>query len=326
MNILFYFVIAVLLLLIFKYYKDNKEEGFLNFTQCKKLHVAQRLTVIFKENDIKRDDKDWDLYLPCGYTYIESELREMSPLKKNQKIIGLDGCDKIVSKYFIWKTLVNKLGGHYTNYFPKTYPCSSDGITDLLKNHVDGNKYIAKKDVQRQTGLKIINNITEIKDVVKDRKFLVIQELLKNPLLIDNRKINIRVYFLIVCENNKVSAYIHENGFIYYTPECFDYDSTDDGCHITTGYIDRSVYEKNPLTIDNLYKYPNIYIAAGCNSSGIAMGGGIGKTMAELIIDKNTEWDISKLSLKRFIGQDINDDNLINILDIVGLVNIILEN
>ena len=44
----------------------------------------------------------------------------------------------------------------------------------------------------------------------------------------------------------------------------------------------------------------NIYVAAGCNSSGIAMAGGIGKTIAELIEDGETEWDISNLSLSRF--------------------------
>ena len=64
--------------------------------------------------------------------------------------------------------------------------------------------------------------------------------------------------------------------------------------------------------VDNLKEYPNIYIAAGCNSSGIAMGGGIGKTITELITDKETEWDTSRLSLKRFSSEDISDDYLLN--------------
>ena len=64
--------------------------------------------------------------------------------------------------------------------------------------------------------------------------------------------------------------------------------------------------------IDRLDKHPNIYVAAGCNSSGIAMSGGIGKTVTELITQNETEWDISNLSLKRFKNHELTDKYLIN--------------
>lgn len=258
MNIVSYLTILVLLC-IFLYSLINKKEfepeEFLNYTQCKKLPLSTRLKEIFGKYNISRDEKDWDLYLPCGYTNVESELKEVPALKPNQKIFALDGCDKIVSKYYIWITLKNKFGDSYTNYFPKTYLYRPNGLNLLLKNHRGGMKYIVKKDVQRQTGLEIIHDIKNVKKLLKEPRFIVIQELLNNPLLIDNRKINIRVYYLIVCENNTVSAYIHENGFIYYTAKHFDYDSSDNAAHITTGYIDRSVYKTNPLTTEDLYKY-----------------------------------------------------------------------
>ena len=44
----------------------------------------------------------------------------------------------------------------------------------------------------------------------------------------------------------------------------------------------------------------NVYIATGGSSAGIAMAGGIGKTMSELVLYGKTEWDISYLALKRF--------------------------
>ena len=42
---------------------------------------------------------------------------------------------------------------------------------------------------------------------------------------------------------------------MYYTPDKFDRESTDKDAHITTGYIDRRIYDTNPLTIKDLYKY-----------------------------------------------------------------------
>ena len=42
---------------------------------------------------------------------------------------------------------------------------------------------------------------------------------------------------------------------MYYTPKYFNYKSKDKDSHITTGYIDRKVYSKNPLTLYDFYKY-----------------------------------------------------------------------
>lgn len=260
MNIVNYFTILIVLCIIL-YILQNKKldehEEFLNYTQCKKIPLSIRLDEIFKKNNIYRDDRNWDLYLPCGYTNVESEFKNIPKLKSHQKIFALDGCDKIVSKYYIWTTLKNTLGDSYINYFPRTYLCRNNGIRQLIKNHKTGMKYIAKKDVQRQTGLKIIHDIKNISKLLIDPKYIVIQELLNNPFIIDKRKINIRIYFLIICKNNNVSAYIHEEGFIYYTPKEFDYKSSDKNAHITTGYIDRNVYKINPLTIGDLYRYIN---------------------------------------------------------------------
>ena len=259
MYLIYYLLSIILLMIAYILYNKNvsNKEEFLNYIQCERVPVSKRLDSIFENNNIKKDAKNWDLYLPCGYTYVESELDNIEKLKKNQKIFAIDGCDKIVSKYHLWKTLTNKLGDSYTNYFPKTYSFTKGDIKNLIANHTSGMKYIAKKDVQRQTGLTIIHKIKDLVGIMNDRKYLVIQELLNNPFLIDGRKINIRVYFLIVCNNGKVDGYVHDNGFIYYTADRFNYDSLSDKPHITTGYIDRSVYKKNPLTTDDLYVYLN---------------------------------------------------------------------
>jgi len=254
---LFIVILILILILILISNRSNRQtEQFLNYTKCNKYPPSKRLIeIIGKDNLFK--NKNWELFLPCGYTNVEKELKTLPKLKFSQKVFAVEGCDKICSKYWLWKVLESKYGNQYTNYFPKTYSSNKAGIAELLKNHRKGNKYIAKKDVQRQTGLTIVHNIKDIKNILNDTKNLVIQELLNNPFLVDKRKINFRIYLLITCQNNITKGYIHNNGFMYYTPKYFDYNSNNKNAHITTGYIDRKVYEKNPLTLEDFYKYLN---------------------------------------------------------------------
>ena len=84
-------------------------------------------------------------------------------------------------------------------------------------------------------------------------KYDIVQELLPDPLLVNGRKVNLRIYFLVVSKNLKKSFYIHNNGFIYYTRKHYNKDLLEFDYHITTGYIDRKVYEENPLTHKDLY-------------------------------------------------------------------------
>ena len=248
--------IVVIFILVFIFYKKylNTRESFVNYSRCNKIVSDSRLDSIFNEHGFKKDNDNYELYIPCGYTYVEQELRK-KVFNKQQHIFAIDGCDRIVSKLYLWKNLKSKFGDSYVNYVPKTYGNSAIDIAKLFKNHKSGTKYIAKKDVQAQTGLHIIHNLSDLKKVVIDNKFLVIQELLNNPFLIKGRKINLRIYFLIVCNKGKIEAYIHNNGFMYYTPEYFNYESNNKHCHITSGYVDRKVYQENPLTIEDFYRY-----------------------------------------------------------------------
>ena len=64
-----------------------------------------------------------------------------------------------------------------------------------------------------------------------------------------------RIYLLIVIKNNVCDWYIYNNGFMYYTPKHFIKGSMDKDVNITTGFIDRHVYDENPLTIQEMYKH-----------------------------------------------------------------------
>ena len=254
-------LLIVILLLIFipsvflKKERDVNLEKFLNYTKCNKYKVSKRLTKIFDKYDFNRKDNDWQLYLPCDYTNVESELRNMKEPADNKSIFGIDGCDFIASKYYLWKLMKKKYGDNYTDYMPKTYSNNKEEIKKIRDEYVSGNKYIGKKDIQAQLGLFIVNNLDELDNILEDRKFVIIQNLLNNPFLIEGRKINIRIYFLIVCQKNNIQAYMHSNGFIYYTPNKFSYESSDKHCHITSGYASREIYKTCPLTLHDLMKY-----------------------------------------------------------------------
>ena len=114
--------------------------------------------------------------------------------------------------------------------------------------------YILKNYAQRQEGLKIVQNYKDIMSGYKDGFFLV-QDYLYNPFLISKRKINFRYYTLIVCRDGKKEGYIHREGFVYYTPEDYNENDPTFDKHITTGYIDRSIYDNNPLTLNDFRGY-----------------------------------------------------------------------
>jgi hypothetical protein len=56
---------------------------------------------------------------------------------------------------------------------------------------------------------------------------------------------------LVIIADDKCSFYIYNNGFMYYTPKHFNKNSVEKDENITTGYIDRKVYEENPLTLQD---------------------------------------------------------------------------
>jgi hypothetical protein len=176
----------------------------------------------------------------------------MNP-KKGQRVFIIDNADNFASKNNMWKIVSSYYGVDKAKILmPTTYVLIED--MNKLQQEYDPKKlYIMKKNIQRQEGLKIVDSLEEIKKSSND--YVIVQELLQDPYLIDGRKINMRFYVLVVCNENSIDVYVFNNGFMYYTKEPFRKNSLDFGPNITTGYIDRSVYEKNPLTHDDFRKY-----------------------------------------------------------------------
>ena len=152
-------------------------------------------------------------------------------------------------------------GNKATKYMPKTYILSKsedriEFYRDYYKKLVNKKScmVILKNNKQRQQGLKLTDKLKDIQNAEKNG-YILAQDYYKDPYIISKRKVNFRYYFLIVCQNGKISGYIYNDGFVYYTPEFYKPNSLNFKRNITTGYIDRKVYETNPLTLKDFRKH-----------------------------------------------------------------------
>lgn len=234
---------------------DQNSKTWATSSTC--YQITQIYSDILGKYNVKRTyGNNWTVFIPCSYNNPNTELRSITP-NKNQLVFALKYADELVSKSTLWLHLLKyyKSRSNATKYAPLTYVLYKPSDLALFQKEYDGNKYyILKKNIQRQEGIKITNNKASIMSGFLSG-YVVAQELLSKPFLINDRKINLRVYVLIVCQNNTLEAYVHNDGFMYYTKSEYKANSNDFSENITTGYIDRWVYNINPLTHTDFKKY-----------------------------------------------------------------------
>jgi hypothetical protein len=219
---------------------------------------------IINNGSEKTCEKNVNIYKVTKFNNVEEELKNFEKnrelCEKTTHINAIKNSDTFVSKMGIHKLLkiyYKNDNQMINNIIPKTWNISNDIIKEL-KDEKSDTVFIAKKNIQQQKGILLFRKIQLTKNFIEklnSEKYVVIQEYLRNPFLIDQRKTNIRVYMLMIKkDDDSLKIYIYNDGFMYYTPEKYSY-GTDKDSNITTGYIDRSVYEKNPLTLKDLKKY-----------------------------------------------------------------------
>lgn len=258
----------IIFLILYYYFLNNYIDNFTNICNIKNSNFFYVGDCIYKlpsslETKLNNNcifetkkNKNWSLFIPCTYDY---NLNEIKKIKKNKshniKLFLIDGNDELASKKNLWNNFKNHLGIKKTlNYLPMTYILDDYKDIDRLKHEFKKNTYyILKKNTQRQDNIKITNSLEKILELKNN--YVVVQKLLINPYIINNRKINIRVYVLITCKNNNINSYIFNDGFIYYTKKKFNKNSENINKHITSGYIDRKIYDINPLTIFDFKLY-----------------------------------------------------------------------
>jgi hypothetical protein len=225
---------------------------------CMKSQCDTLLNVI-NENKFKFNH---NLYIPCAYDNINLEYENFECDLAGMYFL-IDGTDIMVSKDYLAMMLYSYYGKDAEKFIPKTWIPHNLQSMEQFKIEYNPNKlYIMKKNIQQQKGIQIFNNEVDIVNTINkyknnDYPYVVIQELLQNPYLINGRKINLRVYVLAVKYNDEYRVYVYNDGFMYYTSEKFINNSIKNSVNITTGYIDREIYEKNPLTLKDFHNYLN---------------------------------------------------------------------
>lgn len=212
---------------------------------------------------VTTDITEASLIVPCTYENISDEIKKIEDNKignnkfnKNVRIYMINNTDYMVSKILLWVFIVEKYGDKIASQImPYTwYIASDEGFNDFKKVYDKNKLYITKNNAQRQEGLEIQNDIENI-NKTRD-KYILIQELLQDPYCINGRKINLRVYCLLVKDTlGNVKIQLYRDGFMYYTAEPFEKNNKDFKKNITTGYIDRQIYIDNPLTHKDFRKY-----------------------------------------------------------------------
>lgn len=261
-------LISAIVLLIFLIYVKRRcgisaMEMFTSYKRCEHSPIKGLYRQILEEEgvNLEQDLEKFDLYYPCGYNKIEKELKSLT-LKDYQNVFGICGCDTIASKSSLWKTLENYYGREKAREFmPESYILRNDEQLENFKRIFDPSRtYILKKNIQRKKGIKISNNLNEIVKARND-KYVLVQEKI-DSLVINKRRMNLRIYLVIKCREGIKELYMHDNAKCLYTSKDIDESNLNSGTPeefeslITNSYItELTIYNKNPLTLNQLCDY-----------------------------------------------------------------------
>ena len=258
------FCLLLIILILILYDNSSPVEPMINIkyspTQWNRNNICtssigNTLEKQFKKYNIGKDNINGKLHLPCDYNNPRNEINNL-PVVKDGKYFILNNPDILVAKDWLWRMIVRHYGYERPKFMlPNSYVLYLPNDMNRFNDEYNSQKiYIMKKNIQRQEGLKITKDKNEIING-HDAGYVIVQELLQNPYIINGRKTNMRFYVLVICQDNQMATYVYNDGFMYYTKVPFVPNTTDIDPNITTGYIDRQVYKENPLTHDDLRKY-----------------------------------------------------------------------
>ena len=224
------------------------------FFYSKRLGKLQKQ--LFNEYYIKNNATNWNIYLPNGYNFIEKELKNIKVSYKGygKYIFGINGCDWIVSKNGLWILLCKEFTRDKAkNLMPESYILYDNDDKNLLKKNFRNETYIIKKNIQRKNGIKITRNLNEILNSESDN-FKIAQKYIDNTFLVKNRKLNIRIYMLVIYRKFK-HIYLYRDGKCIYTSKEYSNNIHDKESNITSYNMSHDIYNAYPYSLDELNHY-----------------------------------------------------------------------
>ena len=317
-NYIIIFTILFISLSLFLLNKNKIIESFDNrqkYYRCNEKNLGTITNIIFDKNNIIKDNKNWNIYVPCGYNNVENELLTIKVKNNNlnkKYIFGINGCDLIVSKNKIWESLVDCFGReNASKYMPESYVLHDKKDLNLLKKRFKINDiYILKKNIQRKEGLKLTSDLNVMLNGSLEN-YKVAQKYLTNLYLVNKHKINLRIYLLIVIKDGYKFFYISKIGKCIYTRKEYNDNNFDFESNITSYNLDMNIYKKNPRYFIELFNYVN-----NNNQNAILLASNIHILM--LNVSKCISTSISQSSnLKnttcfQIFGADVIFDNNLN--------------
>ena len=242
-----YMILFILFVFLYLYvYKDLKLSGWSQCSGSSQDNII--LKQVLKKHNIKRSyDSNWILYLPCKQNYY----KQIHPTNHKQKVSIISNNYIIASKKSLWLILEKKYGRFISSkIMPETYIFPKH--KSLFLNKYSKHKYyLLKKDIQRQKGIKISNNLDDILNYKKN-KYVCVQELLKDPFCVNGYKLNIRIYILIICNKGQIKCYRYPDGIISYSGKKYK-DNNDFNTNISSFYSSKKLYDIGyPILISEL--------------------------------------------------------------------------
>jgi len=273
--------ISIIYYLSYTYKKHYRFLNKNNITQLYYQHPDGKLNTITKQvlNNLHLKhtsnlSDNWILYIPKNYNYVEIELAKLKPNNNQQTIYAIKGCDALCSKNQLWFNLRSYYGREKAQtIIPETFNVNDkNDIIDFknkflnLKKHNTKNiPFILKKNLQGKKGLYLVNNPEKALRYGKLNNFKIIQKYLENPYLINKRKVNLRLYVVIICHLDKQEWLLFNEGKCIYSNKYFDKvksltdeEILDKEQHFTSYNLDTDkVYldEKLPESLQDLKMY-----------------------------------------------------------------------
>ena len=183
-----------------------------------------------------------------------------------------------------------------TEKSPRSRTASNENISIPETHYIGKNIWLIKPaDYNRGRGIKIFNTLESLKSIIselmaelhsspkdiKDSQY-VIQKYIESPLLIENRKFDIRVWVLVT---HKLSVYFYKEGYIRTSSQTFSLDDetlNNKFVHLTNNAIQKESEFYSKFELGNQLSFASIQDYFILNNSKIEFAGLI-ETMKKMI-------------------------------------------